>query len=112
MIEQKKLTQLLRPPVEHIDAVIEVAAAAEEEARLELAQLEDQVRDARERHAQLARAVEAWRDVLDLVAGTVVGVMPPAKDVPGPHSGACVIIPHPHGLQCSKDCPTCKGGVS
>jgi hypothetical protein len=26
-----------------------------------------------------------------------------------PHSRACGFHPHPHGMQCSKDCPTCGG---
>lgn len=27
----------------------------------------------------------------------------------GPHSRECGIRPHPHGVMCSNDCPTCHG---
>lgn len=27
-----------------------------------------------------------------------------------PHSRACGIIPHEHGRQCHRNCPTCHGG--
>lgn len=27
-----------------------------------------------------------------------------------PHSRACGIRIHPHGVECSSDCPTCRGG--
>ena len=33
----------------------------------------------------------------------------PAPPVAGPHSRACGIVPHPHGQQCSWNCPTCHG---
>ena len=33
--------------------------------------------------------------------------MPPIAG--GPHSRSCGIIPHPHGITCRADCPTCQG---
>lgn len=31
--------------------------------------------------------------------------------VQGPHSRACGISLHQHGIACSRDCPTCRGGL-
>lgn len=46
--------------------------------------------------------------VVPAPTGTSVG---PNEQVRLPHSRACGIWPHPHGSQCARDCPTCRGEV-
>lgn len=36
----------------------------------------------------------------------------PEKRDERPHSRACGITPHEHGLSCNPDCPTCHGAVT
>lgn len=55
--------------------------------------------------------VKMWQ-VLD--DGAVIPIGPVPRDYveppdAGPHSRACGIKPHPHGEDCSPDCPTCQG---
>lgn len=107
MTKDQKLEQLIQSPLVSIDQTVDVIEAAEEEARLELAEMEDKTARARERHAGLIQAAASWRAVRDLVAAHEAPGGQPAQDVPGPHSRACGITAHPHGPACAGDCPTC-----
>ena len=58
-------------------------------------------------NGETMRIHETAGDLLDRIAEAFGPAEP--EPVEGPHSRACGIHPHPHGSQCSTDCPTCLG---